>query len=347
VVKAPRGFTLIEVMVASVISLVMLSGAIAMMIAGAQIHRRQVEQGQLKRSAAFVLDQLSRELRQAGLGRPSGPREDLLQERFPPAVIDATTTSVSFIADVPRPNSNFNGLSTLADDQVTNMPANGLAVLNELNGSCDVLIGAGPCTTDAASLLFPPNPGNGCDANNAAVTCPWALNRYQPNEFILVVKANGHWVERQLNNPPFASNGLRKSLAYAGVAIPATFFDGVNNGYVSTPDRIYYRLQGTTVERRQCWGTVGTPADLPTLRAACVPGPDGLGWEPLITGSTLTFQYYDAANTPLIVAPAVQVANPDLPRIRRVQIQLHVERAPAPNAALMTYDTVVSVSLRQ
>jgi len=352
VVRRPRGFTLVEMMVASVVAIILLSGAVGLLIAGARLHRRHVEQGRMKQSAALLLDQLTSEVRQAGLGRPSWTRDDGANERFPPAIFMATTTQIGFIADLPRPDSNFNGMSTLADDQnPAELPLNGLAVLNELNGTCDVPLGLPPsCTTDGSSLLFPPNPGKGCNLDDNAVTCPWALGRYRGGEYVLVVNGLGKWVERTLQATPYGTGLLRKGLVYTAPVIPATFFVGSGRGYVTTMDRVFYQFDNVNkkVLRDQCWNGPFPSTNLGLLGTPCAKGATtGTGWEPLIGHATLSFQYYDASNIALITSPATTVAAVDLPRIRRVEIKLNLSQNLPSTALPLTYDTLVSVSFRQ
>lgn len=339
------GFTLIELMVASVVALMVLSTAIALLLASARAHRRHVELGRLKRSAALVVDQLTSELRQAGLGVPSSVRAEPPGGLYPPPLFTAGETSIAFSADLPRPDSALNGLSELADDQSPGtLPAHGLAVVNELSGGCDVYVGALPCTTDASSLLFPTEPGSGCDGSPDARTCPWALNRYRAREAILIVNSNGNWVQRELDSPPFGASNTRRALKLTTAPPPQfPFFAGANRGFVSTPDRVFYRVDGDSVVRKQCWDAVPIPTTTDALTVPCSRLDDGTDWEPLATGATLSFIYYDANGIPLGPLP---LSEPQLRRVRRVEVQLHLERAVSGLPAPLAYDTAVAVSLQ-
>lgn len=341
----PSGFTLLEVLVASVVSLVVLSAAVTTVLAVNRMHRRQVETGQLKRAAAMVLEQMVAELRQAGLGRPTSSRADMGGGLYPFPIRAGNSTSVRFLTDLPRPDSNFNGFSTLSDDQ--NLALDRVAILNEFNGNCDVYTGGSlPCTTETASLLFPPVMSTRCDSAANQITCPWALKRYRPNENVIIVNGTGSWVERQLGSTMTDNSGSRVTLKLAS-ALPSGFLASTNGrGYITTQDEVTYQFvvnpgppAQSIIQRRQCWGPLATPCGSPA---------DVLGFEPLFIGnstaSTLTFDYYDVNNTAL----PKPLTNADLPRVKRIGITLHLERAGIPGfSGPLKHDAFVSVSLRQ
>lgn len=341
--RPARGVTLIELLVGGAVAVLVLSAAGLVVVSSASRHRRELERANLERHSLLLLEQLTAELRQAGLGVPSGQNPELAGARFPSIFLRGDPAEVVFLADLPRPNSSFNGVSQLSDEQQATVPTSGVVVLNELSGPCDVDLTGPHCQTDQVSALFPPS--TGCASNPAAPTCPWALNRYQPNEWVLLANGAGRWLERQVGNPVHGASADRRYLALQ-VARPAGFFAGFpNRGFVSSPDRVFYRLNGTAVERNQCWGQIGAGVTVAALATACAAGPDGTGWEVLAEGATspgLAFEYRDGADNP-IAAPVPAAA---LPLIRRVVVRVTLERAPGPGATAIRTDSSTSASVR-
>jgi len=338
--RARRGFTLLEVLVAAVVGAIILSGALAYLVAADRAHARRTRLAELRRDAARVLDALGDELRQTGLGVPTGSRLE------PPGgtlasttLVDATATSVGLLADLPRPDNTVNGLSLLADDQVTNLPAGGVAVVNEQTGACDVAVGAVTCRTGQFTRLFPSTAG-GCHASAGSRTCPWGLRRYRGNDWVLLMDDQGRWVERQVAPGVSAASATRRTLVLSP-APPAALLASAAGGLLASVDRVFWRDNGVgAVERRQCWGTVGTGslADLTTCAA------DTTGWEnqlALLPGSTLTFSYFDAAGAALPVpVPAAQLG-----LVARVDVALHLTRPFGDE--LLVHDETLSVAFRQ
>jgi hypothetical protein len=316
-------------MVAAVVALVIMAGAIALLVQSANLERRQKELSTMNRDAERVIGQMAAEVRQAGLGRPRGARFTSATtgaELFPPIVLKATPTEFAFVGDLPRPNSNFNGISYLADAQPS--ATNRLAILNELNGDCDVYSSDIPltvtlpaplppisvtltkCATSARSTLFPAstlscNVPNDNPSNNAP-SCPWGLGKYRGDEFIILADNTGKWLELQLDSgsPPIDTTGNRKTLKLASVTsnaltlIPAMVSGTPNRAVISTPDRVFYRLVPEPsgplfqLERKQCWGqltntTTGT-VGFESTRTECPQdtASKGTNWEVLQKGLT-------------------------------------------------------------
>lgn len=336
-----HGFTLLEVIIATAVGLVVVLTAMTFVVSTDRAHARRVRYAQLRRTAARVLDQLGAELRQAGHGVPTGSGLEGSHAAFPSrTLVLGTATSIGFLADLPRPDGSLDGYSTLADDQVTGMPSAGVALLNALNGDCDVSLGSVHCQTRQTTRLFPRTAG-GCHLSASDATCPWGLNRYRANETVWVVNAAGQWVERQVAAGVSASSATRRTLQL-DTALPSSLTSRAREGFLTSLDRVFFRDNGSGVlERHQCWGSVGTP----TL-ASLGPCPMGAGtpWEalsPLPTGSTLTFSYFDANGAAL----ATPVSASALPLVARVDIALHLERQGADET--LTYDSNLSVGLRQ
>ncbi|HYH97277.1 hypothetical protein, partial [Hyalangium sp.] len=295
--------------------------------------------------ASLVLGQLSRELRQAGLGRPTRARREGEGEIFPGPLIAGDKTALAFIVDLPRPDSSLNGLSSFAANQGTPpMPDRGIALLNELNGGCDVDSSSpSSCRTDEASLVLA-SPGVDCrNSPHSAPTCPWGLKKYQPGEWLVLVDGVGRWVERQVSSSLFSSAAGRIALQL-DERLPMDFFEVPNRGWVASLDRVFFRLQGGTVERKQCWSPAGSPATVSGLTRLCGSPAEGTEWEPLLRTASpegLTFQYFDAQGLELTQLP---LSPQSLRRVRRVEARL---RLGAPTLAEpVAYDTFTSVALR-
>lgn len=340
------GFTLVEVLVAGVVGLVILTSAIGYLVHRSRVDAREKQLARLSRDASLLLGQLERELRQAGLGRPSRTRLDGDGELFPGPLLAASETALTFVADLPRPDAGLNGLSSFAANQVTPpLPAGSVALLNELNGGCDVDTSAfSACRTDEASLLLPA-PGADCAGSpGGAPSCPWALRKYRPREWLVLVDGRGRWTQRRVHDDLFRSSGGRYALAL-DASPPAGFFDGTpNRGWVASLDRVHYRLSGSAVERKQCWHAFPSPADLPASATPCTAASDGTDWEPLLSSvpaGGLRLRYLDASGAVLGPLPLSAAA---LRRVHRVEVTLHLE-APTPDGPV-THDTLIAVTLR-
>ncbi|MDY7227406.1 PilW family protein [Hyalangium rubrum] len=343
--RARRGFTLIEVLVASGVGLIILTAMMGYLLHRSRMDQREAQLGRLKQDASLLLGQLGRELRQAGLGRPTRARREGLGELYPGPLILADETALVFVSDLPRPDSNLNGVSAFAANQAfPPLPDRGVALLNELNGSCDVDgSGAKACRTDEASLLFA-GPGQDCrDFPHSSPTCPWGLNKYQAGEWLVLVDGAGRWVERQVSSSVFGNAIGRLALVF-DEPIPRDFFEVPNRGWVASLDRVFYRLEGGAVERKQCWERVGVQATLSGLSRPCRAKEEGTPWEPLLRTAApggLVFRYFDAQG---VEFKALPLAPMDLRRVRRVEVALRL-MAPA-SGEPVTYDTFSAFTLR-
>lgn len=342
---APRGFTLVEVLVAGAVGLIILTAMMGYLLHRARMEQQEAQLARLKQDSSLVLGLLGRELRQAGLGRPTRARRDGDRELFPGPLIAADATSLAFVADLPRPDADLHGLSTFAANQsAPPLPNRGVALLNELNGGCDVDSSSpSACRTDEASLVLPA-PGVDCRAAPfTAPTCPWGLKKYRPGEWLVLVDGAGRWVERQVSSNLFSSATGRIALQL-DERLPADFFDVPNRGWVASMDRVFYRLQGNTVERKQCWSPLGGFVSASRLSRPCGASADGTAWEPLLRTAVpggLSFRYFDKQGLELTRLP---LSEEDLRRIRRVEVRLSLS-APAKPAPVL-HDSLTSVALR-
>jgi type II secretory pathway pseudopilin PulG len=361
--RSRRGFTLIELLVTAVVAIIMLGAAMALFLRTVTEQHEQRRIAEMKRSAALVMGQLTTELRQAGLGRPRAVRLGTMNagDLFPGSILVAEDHRIAFIADLPRPDSTFSGYSQLAVNQVRQMeggtfPDTGLALINELNGTCDVVTDSASCKTDISSQLFDyptsSSTHNCAQSPSTARTCPWSLNRYRSNEYIIVSDALGRWVERRLRSGQvYATTGNRIALELTTALPKGMFAEGANQGWVATPDRVFFRLNGKFWQRKQCWGPVGSGATL-VLNAACPDNDPELGtkWESLANvgdpPKDPTFTYFKADGSPL----PTPITGSALRLIQRVDILLELQRPRYPNtgdATPIRHLARGSITLRQ
>lgn len=372
-------FTLIELLVATAVTLILITAALAVIHRIAAVQRRQQSVELTRRGTARALAQLASEVRRAGLGCPTGTRLDSSNPPFPPAILRATTHELVFVADLPRPNSDFHGVSALASDQGTfpALPAgrNWVAIFNELSGTCVPRTASPvPCTTNLTSLVFQGDLVS-CNDDESARTCPWGLNRYQPGETLILANGLGQWFLTQVGNPVHDEQENRRVLRLTS-QVTSQLTAGTTPGFVSTPDRILYRLQqaGSSPDtylqlvRKQCWnwGTLlNGPPNLAALSdldssSLCDQDTEATDFEvllehdippaPMTWGQTLQFTYHDVNGNQLIPNPGPDFSEAELRTIRQVRVQVAVRRSPAAARAspqgFIEYNTSLLIDLR-
>ncbi len=276
-VTRARGFTVLELMIASAIALTIVAGAGAMLGQMVLQHRRDAEHARMRADLDLGLSRISHDLRHAGLGLPTG----FVPEGEPALgpLLLAGETELVLAGDLPRPDQVLNG-SSLA------VPVSGgLRLGNELNE----------------------------DRPTAAGTDP----KHGPDEFAILVNSRGEW-------------------AQLGAALPSAFLIGPNRGFVSTPDRVFYRLEGGVLLRMQCWGPVPPQAETEPCGAG-----DGTGWERLASGiRLLQFEYATEAGaglSPLPLAPQPRS------KVRRVRVRLALRSAVGETTLDLAGETVVAL----
>jgi hypothetical protein len=250
----------------------------------------------------------------------------------------AEAHAVGFLADVPRPDGTLAGLSALSDAPPFDLPQSGLVITNEQSGPCEVALASG-CTTGRSTHLFAPE-GTSCRDSATHRTCPWGLARFRGGDWVLVVDAAGHWVERQVASGVSFTSGTRRGLLLS-TPLPAPLRARTRGGFLSSVDRLFYRADGAgTISRHQCWGPLTSQA----LSLGPCPDGDGTAWEPLARhdpASTITFGYFDERGVPLSAPVPTEL----LPRVARVDVALHLERSQGGD--VLSHDSWRSVALRQ
>lgn len=372
---AGRGFTLLELSVAIALAVIVIGTATAVLATVLRDNRRARIHSTLQRDAELASQLFAQEIRQAGLGVPNGHHisEDCTSGTcsyvygtgangttsdlvFPARrILVAGGNQLGFLGDLPRPDANYNAFGPLHN---RNVHLTGIAWHTENNGTC---MPPDACTTSSTSQFFP-----GAAACNVGgeLTCPWASRRVAPGEALQIVDGGGNWSHARVDAPLSSTTGTatgllldfdidqspaanRRWAASTPAAGPAGFF---GQGWVTTLDRVFYRVVGTDLMRRQCWGdpdprNTNWPVDTSnTVPANPVVTPPVTGIT--VTGTTclpeeiiarnvqsLAFSYADETGAPLTSFPDAVAKN----AIRSVAWTLVLERADPSLSTPVTY----------
>ncbi len=284
-----RGFTLIELIIGTTMSLAIAGVAMATLLT---VQTTQLET-QLKnattRDAMYMLDMVGGDLGYAGVGVPWGNEVSGQPGSMRPVLRVATAQQLTFIGDLPLPNSDLNGL----------------AVLSRLGGagdSADVEVTSelSLCAPEAGALTYQCDtghnslfefPSDNCSTDLSARTCPWALGKWAPintvagstgGQLLLFTAPDGGWAWRRVE----VSGGTFPTTVdlgeTRGVTLQADF--PVNNGEklsrsrflrpvigastISTLDRVFYSAE--TLAGADCTAAVSAAATAAGGSAGCV-----------------------------------------------------------------------------
>lgn len=324
---APRGATLIELMVALAMLAIVLTVSVGLLVGSIRSGARARARAELARQGLFASEVMHQELRMAGLGVPMPSGEHIADgyagagdTTFDTVVILANGTQVGVVADLPRPDAQYNALGVLH-----NRPGgtqHNVMWENENNGRCVPDTGGMTCSTADTSRFFPGEDGCDSTGDGADRTCPWGMKRVAVNERIQVVAGSHAWTHAGLQNAYTMDaigvpNGVM-SLRLASDWDPSwpnvdtdDFPVGISGqGFVTTIDRVFFALQGTDLVRIQCrgdpdpqnvgWPDLGTNA-LPSMAALAFTPTGGsanvcVGPEVIAKNvASLTFTYFDGA----------------------------------------------------
>jgi hypothetical protein len=397
-----RGFTLIELAVGMALGLVVVGAIVAVLAATMQQNGRQRAIGELSRDAQFASQLLVQDLRQAGLGVPTGSHIE--QEcdaggancvfpygtgpkpvRFAARrVIVAAPGALGIVGDLPRVDSNYNAFGPL-HNRVTGPNRNTIAWHTENNGTCVPNAAGTDCDTRVASLFFPSAGGNSCSAANPTErTCPWGLRRVIANERLQIVDGGGNWshaaVASSIGASTFAAPhdvvGLNLGLAF-DLGAPSLNNDVndtvwkndqsgdgpagiIGQGFVTTIDRVFYRIVSGRLTRTQCSGDPDpNNANWPPPTVNSIPGT--LTYTPPATDGAqsqattcvlnevvarnvvaIAFTYFDAAGNPITSFPSEVEKN----NIRRIGWKLTLRRPALGSTTQVTVEHTGSVHLQ-
>lgn len=352
--RPARGFSLVEVMIGSVIAFIVLGAATGVFVQVRQVAVEGALRAQLARDGQLLLDQLGRDLRYAGLGVPAGVGVDngVAGEPMRPAVRRVMADNLVFFGDLPFPNAELPGIATIAAFK-TDATGHRVVLLSEVSGNCPAPATAASnafqCKTSASSLV-PANYDSSDECRQGQVgarTCPWAMNKWLPQSpaQLTFVDASGAWYPREwagLAEVEAMDNWVGVHLAHTTDRdLPRdAFFGPVAAGYVAHIDRVFWSFEDAAgnacaggecfVRRRQCWGAMGNPntganaTGTSPLRStseppACAAPNNGTIWEDIAAHvESFAFTAYEDA----VTAPPTPVATADLARVRAIEVQV-------------------------
>lgn len=396
-----RGFTLMELAVGIALSAVVIGAVTGLLASTMQQNGRQRAVSELARDGAFASQILVQDIRQAGIGVPTGVH---IQQECdaggtnclfpygttpkPPRflarrVLVAGANELGVLGDLPRVDASYGAFGPL-HNRVTGAPRNSVAWHTENNGTC--LPNSTPdCDTRVASLFFPAAGGSACSVAAPNVrTCPWGMRRVLGGERIQIVDGGGNWSHAAVASPiaviaDAAHNnvvGLSLSLSF-DLGAPslnndvndtvwgnALAGDGpaglVGQGWVTTLDRVFFRVVAGKLTRTQCVGdpdpnnAAWPPPNVNTIPATLTytpPVSDGaqtqvttcVGPE-VIARNVLSaaFTYFDAAGNPLTSFPTEAEKN----NVKRIAWKLTLRRTFPGAATPVTVEQTGSVQVQ-
>ena len=268
-----RAFSLIEITVALAISGVLLTVVMSTLTVTLRDSRRTRVHSEILREAESVSHLLNSELRLAGLGVPTGVHTDATYGTTPPvsfyaALIVGGSNQIGVLADLPRPDANYSAFGAI-HSRPTGLIVQSVAWHTENNGACMPDSTGTSCVAGRDSLFFADNAA-GCNATGTGAPfedrkCPWGLRRVLAGESIVIAAGDGNWSDATITGEVVRNNLISNAFA-ARVNPGYDFVDWPNllpgqgpggiagQGFVATPDRVFYSLVGATIVRRQCWG---------------------------------------------------------------------------------------------
>ncbi len=280
--RRPRGFTLIELVVALALGLLLLAATSTIMVQASDQFQVMRARNALLREGNAVARLLTHELRLTGLGVPNGTHINGATGALPTALLVAAQDQVGVLLDLPRPDAQYAAFGHLhgrhGGDRQTIMWH------TENNGSCAP--GNNGCSVANSSVFFPGS-ADLCNGTWTDRTCPWGLKRVRANERLQVVDGSGRWTTGVFSTGVTVGGQTFGRLA-ADYADPLAVWPNNNaasaptavtgQGYVTTLDRVFYTYNSgsKTLTRQQCWGDPDpTHASWPTGAAVAVPAAPG------------------------------------------------------------------------
>lgn len=338
-----RGFSLIEVIIALAIGAVLLSTVMSVLTLTLKDNRRTRVHSEIMRDAESVTHMMNSELRLAGLGVPTGVHIDSAYGTSPPvsfygALLVGNVTAVGVLADLPRPDANYSAFGSIHSRPTgALLTASNIAWHTENNGACmpDGLLGT--CVVGRDSVFFADDV-QGCNATGVGAAfndrkCPWGMRRVLAGESIQIAAGDGKWSHATITGDVVKVGvsqvfSAKLSPGYDPVDWPNLIpGDGpggkAGQGFVTTLDRVFYSLVGSTIVRRQCWGDPNpNDSDWPNATGNAVPAnPQNTGGGgaanstctvPEVVArnvSALHFDYFDASGVAVTVASAATKAS--------------------------------------
>lgn len=376
---ARPAFTLIEVIIALVASLFVL-GICLTIVANTVVEGRRTRiQAEMARDATHTSLLLDQELRQTGLGVPSGGHINgaygsSTNVGFYASLLVANVDQVGVVGDLSRDDASYNAYGPLHNRGLLSNTI--LMWHTENNGSCapDAVILPPSCTTGTTSVFFPGEDGcNGAGTTRFQDrTCPWGLRRVLPNEHLIIVDGAGRWGHAALSSAgtidvtvlPLLVFGARLGPGWSPAdwpdppapAVPVVHPAQVaGQGWVATLDRVFYKYDaGTrTIQRMHCTGDPDPDnANWPGPTATTIPASPAFtpaGGTANVCGpfeviarhvDRLTLTYFDETGAALPVVNTAALKK----SVRRIGYSIQFRQALG--ARDVIYDTAGSVRLQ-
>ncbi|MEW5854978.1 MAG: prepilin-type N-terminal cleavage/methylation domain-containing protein [Myxococcota bacterium] len=311
----PRGFTLIEMVVGLTVSLLVFTAASEAMYRIDVYRRRAAIRAELIRDGQTAMDWLRRDLAAAGVGAESGGlRASVANTYLVPSLMPLDNaargtlgsvtgtfsvggTGLVILADVARPDTNFDGVSTVNEASPA-VPANtDIAPLNEISGRCH----SDNTTCGGTPRLGARNPSADCTAGTS-LACPWGLGKYVQGQPLQILDGDGNWTGVTISAlTPGTPNYIRTGTNISGITVT----DPRPVGRVVQYDTIGYRVVTintvNVLQRRQCWKNP-TPEANGTTFSGCTTGTNDTGWLPVArnvdaAATTVTFFQTNGTST--------------------------------------------------
>jgi len=292
-VRAPAAFTLIEVLVALTIAAIVSTAAMAMFLTVRTTAVETATRAQLARDGQVALDLIAQDLRFFGAGVPLGVNGDAATtaasgKSLLPILRVARDDNLVFLGDLPYPNAELSGLTSLAYIGSSGSPAHRPAVISETSGFCIPPYGTTAnlaCRTSVTTLLPDLQSAADCTGSTtpidatptaaelqAARTCPWGMNKWLIGNggyvYLTIVDADGKWHERRNNSGTIGNDDVDGK--YLGTHLehnfPASgdhdlgvprFFAAAGGSYIGVLDRVFYAVEDTATPGTRCTGAVG------------------------------------------------------------------------------------------
>jgi len=261
-----QGFSLIEVVIATAISITLAAGAMGTLLTVERTRREGSQRAQMNRNAQVALDLLEYDMKFLGASVPggiectnascSGTEPGLF-----PIIRIGEPQALVFLGDLPYPNTNFNGtMSVNGGDGATGT----VLVTSELSGACRPTTSPPPglaCDTKASTLV-PFGSTSGARCTGAATgerTCPWGMGKWQAGNgnlvWVQLVGNQGDYWEH-CHSATFGSVGASQGADilvgptndFRGLQFHATCLDGPGydatemeaGAYVTQLDRVFW-----------------------------------------------------------------------------------------------------------
>lgn len=289
--RSPRGFTLIELMVALGMALAVTIAAVTVMVLAVRTQQSGARRNELSRNAQIVMDVIARDLSYLGAGVPRGfeANHNGTLNGIGVATLDAETAEldaraakqlrppirighddyIAFLGDAPYPNADINGIAVpgVFSDSGATARSHRVQVTSELS-PCGAPFDPGDydCESTAASIIRNVG-GDDCDKDTlGAATCPWGLGKWQKSGThiqLLFSAVDGSWYRRRWDRADKDKRNGRLVLHLAHqpdgkeADLPIFRFHeaGVGGGMVATLDRVVYSLEKTSARGTGCGGT--------------------------------------------------------------------------------------------